>query len=130
MSTPILPQADATAALAKKRGLGVTIAKNSFWLLIDNVGSMVTSFTCSILVARALGPDRMGEYNYLLWFATFLKMFAEVAIPATFRKFAGELMGGNQLGTLKVLARAAMRMQLKLATGGVIVGLSIVYIFF
>ena len=60
-----LPQSDVVPEPpARARGAGATIAKNSLWILIDNLAGMIASFTCSILVASTLGPDRMGEYNY------------------------------------------------------------------
>lgn len=121
---------DSGASTASKPGVGTTIVKNSLWLLVDNVLGMVVSFYCSILVARGLGPDRMGEYNYLLWFAAVLKMVTEVAIPATFRKFAAELMGREDFSELKTLVRVALRLQAKLAGLGLSVGLVVVYFLF
>src|SRR6478672_11188918 len=126
-----VPQSDAAAPPPPRaKGAGATIAKNSLWLLIDNVAGMITSFTCSILVARALGPDRMGEYNYVLWFAATLKMVSDVAIPATFRKFAAEFMGRGDYGTVKTMVRSVLRLQLKLTVVGATIGLTIVFLFF
>ncbi len=129
-----VPQSEAAAAPPAPppgaQGASATIAKNSLWLLIDNVAGMITSFTCSILVARALGPDRMGEYNYVLWFAATLKMVSDVAIPATFRKFAAEFMGRGDYGTVKTMVRSVLRLQLKLTVVGAAIGLAIVFLFF
>jgi O-antigen/teichoic acid export membrane protein len=114
----------------RKAGVGVTIARNSIWLLVDTVAGMVVSFYSSILVARRLGPDFMGQYNYILWFAFVLRMFTEVAIPATVRKFAAELMGRQDYVALKTLVRRAMWLQAKLATVGVAFGIGFVFLSF
>jgi O-antigen/teichoic acid export membrane protein len=125
------PEASAAAAAPEpKAGVGITIAKNSFWLLTDSIVGMLASFYCSIMVARGLGPDRMGEYNYLIYFAAVLKMVTELAIPATFRKFAAEIMGRGDYATLKTMVRVALRLQAKLAAIGLAVGLAVVYLTF
>src|SRR5262249_35582017 len=127
-----VPQSEAAAAPPapppRAKGASATIAKNSLWLLIDNVAGMITAFTCSILVARALGPDRMGEYNYVLWFAATLKMISDVAIPATFRKFAAEFMGRGDYSTVKTMVRSVLRLQLVLTALGAGIGLTIVFL--
>jgi O-antigen/teichoic acid export membrane protein len=114
----------------KKPGVGVTIAKNSFWLMLDTVVGMLATLYSSILVARRLGPDFMGNYNYILWFATVLRMVTEVAIPATVRKFAAEFMGRGDYVTLKSMLQRAMRLQAKLAIAGVSLGLVFVTVSF
>jgi O-antigen/teichoic acid export membrane protein len=118
------------AADGKAPGASVTIAKNSAWLLLDNGASMFTQFYCSILVARALGPDRMGDYNFVIWFASMLKMLSDVAIPATFRKFAAEFMGRGDYATVKTMVRSLLRLQVKLAVLGATIGLLIVHLRF
>jgi len=117
----------ASGGNSKPEGTVTTIARNSFWLLIDNVSALVASFYSSILVARKLGPDLMGRYNYVLWFATVLKMISDVAIPATFRKFSAEFMGRGDYGVLKTMVRRTLRLQVKLAIGGATIGLLIVH---
>ncbi len=117
----------AASSEGKKTGVGVTIARNSLWLMIDSFAAMVASFYCSILVARRLGPDLMGHYNYILYFATVLRMVTEVAIPATVRKFAAEFIGREDYTTLRTLVSRALRLQTKLAGAGVTVGLAIVF---
>src|SRR6266545_6131737 len=124
------PPPEVNAGAATKPGVGITIAKNYLWLLTDSIAGMLTAFYCSILVARGLGPDRMGEYNYLLYFAAVLKMFTEVAVPVTLRKFAAELMGREDYSALKTLVRAALRLEVKLAALGLVVGLTLAYLIF
>src|SRR5580765_443619 len=46
------------APLAKSMGHAKTIARNSLWALADSTLGMVSSFGCSIAVARVMGPDQ------------------------------------------------------------------------
>jgi lipopolysaccharide exporter len=96
------------------------------WLTADTLASMVASFYCSILVARQLGPDFMGQYNYVLYFATVLKMVADLAIPVTVRKFSAEFVGRQDFDAVRTLVRRAMRLQARLSGLGVAAGLAIV----
>jgi O-antigen/teichoic acid export membrane protein len=114
----------------KKSETRATIARNSFWLLLDSIASGLAQILSSIMVARSLGPDRMGEYNYLIVFASVIKMLTEVAMPQTFRKFAAEYTGRGDYGTVKTMVRRAQRFQIKLVVLGVSVGLGIVYFVF
>ena len=65
-ATPVAAPPPEAPAQAKRDGHGVTIARNSLWLLVDNAAATAASFYCSIVASRALGPDRMGDYNYVL----------------------------------------------------------------
>ena len=123
---PIEPPARDKAEPARA-GASYTIARNSMWLGIDQGFSMVAAFYCSVAVARGLGPDRMGDYNYVLWFASVLRMVTEFAIPATFRKFAAELLGRGDYPALKTLVRFAFKVQMRLAIVGLAASLAIVW---
>jgi O-antigen/teichoic acid export membrane protein len=128
------PGAEAPAAAGQavepagppRMGTGVTIAKNSLWLMVDSIVSMAASFYASIFVARRMGPDFMGRYNYILYFAMVLRMVTEVAIPATVRKFAAEYSGRGDYTLVKTLIDRALRLQVKVLVLGVTVGLVIV----
>jgi lipopolysaccharide exporter len=125
----VAPAGTAPAA-PQKAGTGVTIARNSLWLMLDSLVGMAASLYCSIMVARRLGPDFMGQYNYILYFATVLRMVTEVAIPATVRKFAAEFSGRGDFTMVKTLVSRALRLQAKLAGIGVAGGLTVVYLAF
>jgi len=113
-----------------REGTGLTIARNSMWMMADSLAAVLASFYCSITVARSLGPDLMGQYNFVLYFATVLKMVAEVALPSTVRKFAAELVGKGDYRAVRTLVRAALRLQALLAAAALAAGLAIVFLTF
>jgi O-antigen/teichoic acid export membrane protein len=111
-------------------GTGLTIARNSMWLMVDSLAAVLASLYCSITVARSLGPDLMGHYNFVLYFAQVLKMFSEVAIPATLRKFTAEFVGRGDYGTVRSIVRRGVWLLAKLSGAAVVVGLIIVFTVF
>jgi O-antigen/teichoic acid export membrane protein len=113
-----------------RTGTGLTIARNSMWLMVDSLAAVLSSLYCSITVARTLGPDLMGHYNYVLYFATVLKLVSEVAIPATLRKFTAEFVGRGDYGTVKTLVHHGVRLLSKLSGAAVVVGLVVVFMLF
>ena len=127
-STEAAPPPEAAARTGS--GAGASILRNSMWLTIDTLVSMAGAFYCSILVARGLGPDFMGQYNYILYFATVLKLVSDLALSVTVRKFAAEFIGQEDYGAVRTLVRRAMRLQAVLASVGVMVGLAIVVVTF
>lgn len=42
----------------------LVVAKNTAWILLDNVVSLALSFVVTILVARYLGPEQFGLFSY------------------------------------------------------------------
>ncbi|HVT06610.1 MAG TPA: polysaccharide biosynthesis C-terminal domain-containing protein [Polyangia bacterium] len=126
---PVEPVAgEAPPVAAPQRGeTGVTIARNSLWMIFDSVVGMGATLYVSIIMARKMGPDFMGRYNYILYFATFLRTVTEVAIPATVRKFAAEFSGRGDFSLVKTIVSRALRLQSKVLVVGVGVGLTVVF---
>lgn len=127
-SPAVASSAAASPATASQRGeTGVTIARNSLWMIFDSVVGMGATLYVSIIMARKMGPDFMGRYNYILYFATFLRTVTEVAIPATVRKFAAEFSGRGDFSLVKTIVSRALRLQSKVLVVGVGVGLTVVF---
>lgn len=59
-----------------------TIARNTFFLLTARVVSMLLSFILLVVVARELGVELFGLYNFAFAFVFFFAMFAEFGLPA------------------------------------------------
>jgi O-antigen/teichoic acid export membrane protein len=103
------------------------IARNSVWMVADTIVGMGATLLASMLVGRHLGPDFMGHFNFILTFTAVIRLFTDLAIAVTVRKFAAELMGRGDYVQLKTLLRSAMRLQAVLTAVGVSVGIGIVY---
>lgn len=113
---------------ARSSGSGQTIARNSLWLLLDTAVTTVATLAASIAVARVLGPDRLGYYNYLTWIAATARLIADVGVPLATRKFASELRGRGDLSQLRALMDATARFQRIMASVLVAVAVSFVFV--
>jgi O-antigen/teichoic acid export membrane protein len=124
---PVEPADGEAPPVTAPERTGVTIARNSLWMIFDSVVGMGATLYVSIIMARRLGPDFMGGYNYILYFATFLRTVTEVAIPATVRKFAAEFSGRGDYSLVKTIVSRALRLQCKVLVLGVGAGLTVVF---
>jgi len=57
-----------------------TVAKNTFWLSVSQLGSRLIRAVIIIYAARVLGAGEYGIFNYVLGFAGFFTLFADVGI--------------------------------------------------
>lgn len=104
-----------------------TIARNSLWSLADSLLGMVSSFGCSIAVARAMGPDQLGYYNIVIWMANMAGWIAAFGIPAATRTYAAEAIGKGDYGMARAIVQITFWIQLYMALAAVAVGLVVVF---
>ncbi|HEY7650327.1 MAG TPA: exosortase [Methylomirabilota bacterium] len=73
-----------------------TILRNTFWYgLVTGLG-LVAGLLMSIMLARGLGPARMGDYSYLLWLLRTMTAIATLGFAlATTRYTASALAQGE-----------------------------------
>jgi O-antigen/teichoic acid export membrane protein len=92
-----------------------TIARNGMLAAIDLAAGLMVGIIASVLVGRALGPSKLGEYNFLVWGITTVSLLASRGVPVTMWKFASEHRGGGRLDKAHTLVRASMWIQATLA---------------
>lgn len=97
-----------SAAPAGKRKI---IASNSAWSAIDVATSFLCALIASVLVARAMGPSKLGYYNYILWIANIAGQVGSVGIPLATRKYAAELRGRGDIDGLRSVVATTLRFQ-------------------
>ena len=91
-----------------------TIAKNSMWSGLDFAVTLVFVVFGSVLVARAMGPEKLGRYNYLLFLASITGSFATFGVPRAAGKYAAEFIGRGDVPSAHTIVRAALRLQFAL----------------
>ena len=99
-----------------------TIVRNSLWTLLDNVIGMVSALGCSIAVARKMGPENLGYFNYVVWLATMASWVAAFGIPGATRRYAAEYIGRGEYGIARAIVRVTFRLQMWLALATVAAG--------
>lgn len=103
-----------------------TIASNSFWNGLEMVGSVVVAFATSIPMARVIGPERMGYFNYVQWLTNLSGMVGLLGIPGATRKYMAEYLGAGKPEVARAIFRATLKLQTMIASAVVAVGLSLV----
>ena len=75
--------------------ISVEIFKNSIWNLILFASYGLTGVFTSILIARYLGPEMMGEYSFIIWLIGIMVVFVGIGFPNTITKFISEFIGSK-----------------------------------
>src|SRR5689334_22449171 len=97
------------------RGNTEIIASNSVWYGIEVVITIVSTLATSIVIARAIGPDKLGYFSYIMWLANISAAIGSFGIPATTRKYMAEYFGLGQPGVSRAIYQATLRSQSILA---------------
>ncbi|MDP9054968.1 MAG: oligosaccharide flippase family protein, partial [Acidobacteriota bacterium] len=74
-----------------------TVAVNSFWYAFESVFSLVLVFATSIPIARVLGPERLGYFNYIMWLAN-VSALVGIGNPAVTHKYMAEFIARGERG--------------------------------
>lgn len=113
-------------AIVDQRTNTRTIASNSFWNGLELACSIVVAFATSIPMARVIGPERMGYFNYVQWLTNLSGMVGLLGIPSATRKYMAEYLGAGQPEIARAVFRATLKLQTVIATTVVAVGIPLV----
>jgi len=119
------PHFAASATLATG-GNTETIARNTLWFGFDVAASLLTAVVTSIVIARAIGPQRLGYFNYLGWLANISASIGCLGVPATTRKYMAEYFGRGEPGISRAIFESSLRLQF--ATAGVITSVGLILV--
>ncbi len=106
-----------------------TIARNSFWIGVEVAVDMAISFVTSVLIARGIGPSKLGYFVYLTWLSGIAAMIGNLGIPAAVCKYMAEYLGAGDRRTARSIFRVGMRIQVPLATVISAIGVTLVVLF-
>jgi len=102
------------------------IARNSVLRGLDLASGLVTGVITSVVVGRAMGPEVLGEYNYILWVINTATLLAATGIPVALWKFASQYTGAERVAEACALIQASVWAQAVLSVFVLIVGLACV----
>lgn len=108
-------------------GNTLTIARNAAWYTFDVVASLVTAFATSIVIARAIGPQKLGYFNYIAWLASISASIGGLGVPVTTRKYMAEYFGRGEPGVCRAIFERTFRLQI--LTAGVITAVGLLLVF-
>jgi O-antigen/teichoic acid export membrane protein len=108
---------------------GKTITRNSFWYGVETVANLFLTIFTSIVIARAIGPEKLGYFLYLWWIAGVAQTLGSLGIPAATRKYMSEYFGRGQIGIAKTVFYRTLRLQTLISAVISLAGLAIVWFF-
>jgi len=104
-----------------------TIARNSFWYGIELFVSLGAALLTSVAVARVVGPDRLGPYQYIVWLTNVTIAVGALGLPATTRKYMAEYLNRGEPGVARATYLATLKIQTYIALGVSAVSLALVF---
>ncbi len=105
-----------------------TIARNSFWYGLELVFGLFSAVFVSILVARVIGPQRLGPYNAVVWFTNITAAVGAFGLPLTARKYMAEYLNRGEPGLARSIYLATLRLQAWVAVAVTAVALAVVFV--
>jgi O-antigen/teichoic acid export membrane protein len=109
------PKLDEVSLGAKLRNpdmsLARTVARNSLWSGLDTLVEMFLPPIMSIIVARAMGPAKLGAFSYVMWLATSATTLAATGISWSGNKFLAEYAGQHRPEVFRAFVRVTFRVQ-------------------
>jgi len=104
-----------------------TIARNSFWYGLELLSSIFAAFLVSVIVARVLGPQRLGYYTYVMLLTNITSVVGCFGLPMTTRKYMAEYLNRGQRGLARSIYITAFRIQFWIAAALTAIGLTLVF---
>lgn len=107
----------------QRRSRTRSVAGNSGWLTLDAVFGVVGSLVLSVFVARSLGPDVLGVYNFASWALTAGVVVVTNGVTYGLQMFTAERFGQGDIDGARAIVRQGLRWQLALSALLLLVGL-------
>jgi O-antigen/teichoic acid export membrane protein len=105
-----------------------TVAVNSFWYAFESVASLIIVFATSIPIARVLGPERLGYFNYVMWLVN-VSALVGVGNPSVTHKYMAEYLGRGEGGIVRSIFYRTLRAQILTGLAVVLAGEFVVFSF-
>jgi O-antigen/teichoic acid export membrane protein len=83
-------------------GNAKVIGRNFIFMGLEVVITLVCTLLTTVVIARVIGPTRLGYFNLIFWLTSITCSVGSLGIPLTTFKYMGEFLGGGK----KELARA------------------------
>jgi O-antigen/teichoic acid export membrane protein len=115
-----------TAAAGKATNTQI-IAKNSVWYGAEIACSIFGSFITSVVVARMMGPQRLGYFQYVVWLTNMTTAVGSFGLPMTTRKYMAECLNRGEEPVARAIYGVALRIQLLIAAAVTLISLGLVF---
>jgi len=89
-----------------------TIARNSFWYGLEMLVGIGAAFLTSVIVARVIGPKRLGPFQYVMFLTSITTGIGGAGISTTLRKYMAEYLNKGEPGIARAIYRYALTRQI------------------
>jgi len=90
------------------------IASNTFWYGFESVFAIAMVFATSIPMARVLGPERLGYFQYVAWLTNVGTLLA-IGIPSVTTKYMAEYLNRGETGIARAIFERTLTLQISAA---------------
>jgi O-antigen/teichoic acid export membrane protein len=87
------------------------LVRNTAWHGLVTVVGLGSGLAMSVLLARGLGPDRMGDYAYVTWAWTTLDAVATLGFAVATARYTAAMLARGDTGAAAGLTRHLLRRQ-------------------
>ena len=103
------------------------IAHNSIWYGIEIGIGILSTLATTIVIARIIGPQRLGYFNYIYWLSNTAGGLASLGIPATTAKYMAEYLASGEKSIARAVFFLTLRVQSVIALLMMTIGLTLVF---
>ena len=86
-----------------------SLAKNTLYNFLFRGTGLFFGFITSIVVARILGPEKLGEYSLAFWILTMVGFLVNLGLPTTVTKYISEYSGKKDYKSTGLILRNCSR---------------------
>jgi O-antigen/teichoic acid export membrane protein len=120
---------DSEQSVVARPSLKRRIAHNSIWFAIEVAIGILATLATTILIARIIGPARLGYFNYIYWLSNTAGGLVSLGIPATTGKYMAEYLAGGEKGVARAIFFFTLKAQSAIALVMTTIGLILVFVF-
>src|SRR5438128_556826 len=88
-----------------------TIVRNTFWYGVVTAIGLVAGLLMSVVLARGLGPARMGDYSYLLWLMRTITAVATLGYALATVRYTADALAQDDRPRAGAFLRLFVRLQ-------------------
>jgi O-antigen/teichoic acid export membrane protein len=103
------------------------ILRNSLWYGLELFSGLLGAFLVQVIVARVIGPERLGYYTYINLLTTVTATVGAFGLPLTTRKYMAEYLNRGEIAIARSIYQAAWRLQFLIAGAITLIGLVLVF---
>lgn len=104
-----------------------TVALNSLWYGLDLFFTLGAAVITSIAVARVVGPDRLSDFQYLVFLTNVTVGLGSFGVSSATRKYMAECLNSGQPGVARALYLSTLGFQVLIAVAATAISLALVY---